>query len=405
MSNSNSTGLHPAQLLRIGKRFRIIRRIGGGAFGDVYVGQDVVTEEHVAIKLEPVNTTHQPHLQHEARLYQLLWRGIVTVGIPRLRYFGREGSFNAMVMDLLGPSLEDLYDYCGRLFNLKTVCMLAIQMIQRLEFVHALGFLHRDLKPENFVMGIGRRAHHLYLIDMGLSKRFRDPKTQEHIPFIEGKALTGTARYVSISTHIGYQQARRDDLESVALILIYFAAGGLPWQGVRCISKLQKYEQIKKMKMETPVHDLCKDVSCPHPFMQLLNYARDLEFTQCPDYAWCVRLFTDLMLHMEWENDFAFQWLERNPRAAGKLQPGSDTPKSPAPVDVSENTDGNTSLHHSMLSNGSSMMTAGSPMAPSKCLMRRPRKGSADDGVLSPTRTEPDLKAGNDDADLQSEFM
>jgi len=216
---------HPVQTIKLGKRYRLIRRIGGGAFGEVFVAHDTVTEEQVAVKLEPVVTSHQAHLQHEARLYSYLYRGVVTVGLPRVRYFGREGDFIVMVMDLLGPSLEDLFTYCGNKFNMKTTLMLADQMISRLEFLHSMHYLHRDLKPENFAMGLGRRSHHVYMIDLGLAKRFRDAKTLDHITFIDGKSLTGTARYVSVATHLGHHQSRRDDMESLGFVLIYFAAG------------------------------------------------------------------------------------------------------------------------------------------------------------------------------------
>lgn len=307
IGSSSTSSIHPALQIKIGKRYRLVRRIGGGAFGEVYAGIDLVTEEYVAIKLEPYLSAHQPHLQHEARLYTSLCRGVVNAGIPRLRFFGREGEFNVMVIDLLGPSLEELFEYCGRKFNLKTVCMLADQMIARLEFLHSMSYLHRDLKPENFVMGINRRAHHVYLIDMGLAKRYRDPKTLEHIPFIEGKALTGTARYVSMYTHLGYQQSRRDDLESIGYILLYFVNGALPWQGLRCTNKVAKYEKIKQMKVEMTIDQMCKDL--PIAFSQLLKYSRGLKFDETPDYQLLFGLFDNEMQRNEYDHDYDFHWL------------------------------------------------------------------------------------------------
>merc|ERR1740121_2880022 len=106
-------------------------------------------------------------------------------------------------------------------------------MIHRLQGLHAKGLLHRDIKPENFLVGLGANAHKVFAIDFGLSKRFRDSRTRAHIPFREGKRLTGTARYVSINTHLGLEQSRRDDLESVGYVLLYFLRGSLPWQGLR----------------------------------------------------------------------------------------------------------------------------------------------------------------------------
>jgi serine/threonine protein kinase len=146
-----------------------------------------------------------------------------------VHFHGVEAEYNIMVIDLLGPSIADLFVYCGNHFSLKTTLMLADQMIARIDSLHKKNFIHRDIKPENFLMGIGKNSHVVYLIDFGLSKKYREMKTHQHIPYKENKNLTGTARYASLNAHLGIEQSRRDDLEAIGYVLVYFAAGRLPW--------------------------------------------------------------------------------------------------------------------------------------------------------------------------------
>ncbi|PSS14040.1 Casein kinase 1-like protein [Actinidia chinensis var. chinensis] len=283
-------------------KFKLGRKIGSGSFGELYLGVNIQTGDEVAIKLESVKTKH-PQLHYESKIYSILQGG---TGIPNLKWFGVESEYNVMIIDLLGPSLEDLFNYCNRKFTLKTVLMLADQLINRVEYVHSRGFLHRDIKPDNFLMGLGRKANQVYIIDFGLAKKYRDLQTHKHIPYRENKNLTGTARYASVNTHLGVEQSRRDDLESLGYVIMYFLRGSLPWQGLRAGNKKQKYDKISEKKMLTPIEVLCK--SYPSEFISYFHYCRSLRFEDKPDYSYLKRLLRDLFIREGYQFDYVFDW-------------------------------------------------------------------------------------------------
>lgn len=288
--------------LRVGNKYRLGRKIGSGSFGDIYLGTTINTGEEVAIKLECIRTKH-PQLHIESKFYKMMQGGI---GIPRIIWCGSEGDYNVMVMELLGPSLEDLFNFCSRRFSLKTVLLLADQMISRIDYIHSRDFIHRDIKPDNFLMGLGKKGNLVYIIDFGLAKKFRDGRFKEHIAYKENKNLTGTARYASINTHLGIEQSRRDDLESLGYVLMYFNLGVLPWQGLKAANKRQKYERISEKKLSTTILTLCKGF--PNEFANYLNYCRQMYFEQRPDYCYLRKLFRNLFHRLGFTYDYVFDW-------------------------------------------------------------------------------------------------
>ncbi|CAD8079548.1 unnamed protein product [Paramecium sonneborni] len=282
--------------------FSFEKKIGSGSFGQIFLGINNKTGQEVAIKLE-IATIKHPQLWFEGKLYKLLQGGD---GIPLTYWFGSENEYNILVMELLGANLEELFNQCKRKFSLKTVLMIGQQMITRIEFLHNKNFIHRDIKPDNFLIGIDKKCTIIYMIDFGLSKKYRDSRTNLHIPYRDGKSLTGTARYASINTHLGVEQSRRDDLEAIGYVLVYFLNGQLPWQGLKTDNKTDKYEKIAQCKIGTTVEKLCEGL--PEEFSIYLNYCQSLKFEERPDYVWLRRLFKDLFVKMKYVNDNLFDW-------------------------------------------------------------------------------------------------
>ncbi|XP_051825258.1 casein kinase I-like [Antechinus flavipes] len=359
-SSSSNSNILSSEFI-VGGKYKLIRKIGAGSFGDIYLAINITNNEELAVKLESQKARH-PQLLYESRLYKLLQGGM---GIPRTRWYGQEKEYNILVMDLLGPSLEDLFNFCSRKFTLKTVLMLADQMITRIEYVHTKSFIHRDIKPDNFLMGIARPRNtrggysggkrkrggaavanrsqdpsfsglnQLYLIDFGLAKRYRDNRTKQHIPYREDKNFTGTARYASINAHLGIEQSRRDDVESLGYVLMYFNKSILPWQGIKAATKKQKYEKIIEKKMSIPVDVLCQGF--PSEFAMYLNYCRGLRFEEAPDYLYLRQLFRILFRSLDYKYDFMFDWTllkqkAEQEQAASSSDQGQKTQPPPPPA-------------------------------------------------------------------------
>jgi len=171
MGSVNDDDEHELFDVKIGDRYRIVRKIGSGAFGQIYLGIEEENGAEVAVKLE--ERTHQLHL--ESKVLAILKH---QTGFPNLRFFGKERHYNVLVMDLTGPTIEDLFNVCGRSFSLKTILMLIDQLISRIECIHSRGIIHRDIKPDNLCMGLGKESSTVIMIDFGLSKCFLRAKTQ-----------------------------------------------------------------------------------------------------------------------------------------------------------------------------------------------------------------------------------
>ena len=272
----------PVNEITLGTRYKMFinRKLGNGAFGDVYQGQNKKDKTLVAIKVEKNKKENFSQLKNEAYLLKYLSG---CEGIPKIYLHAKTNEYSFLIMDLLGPSLANILLKNKNNLPLKKVLNYSLQMLDRIEYIHQRHIIHRDIKPENFLVSKNKfNQEIIYLIDFGLAKRFRDPKTGLHIPYKDGKSLTGTARFASIYTHLGIEQSRRDDLEGMMYTLLYLIKGKLPWQGLKAKSKEEKCQKIMEKKIDIPIEKLCKGLH--KNFGIILHYCRSLLFDEKPNY-------------------------------------------------------------------------------------------------------------------------
>ena len=285
------------------KKYLLMNKIAQGSFGAVYYGMNTHTKEKVAIKLEERNK-QKTFLEREA----FILYNLKGPGIPEIKTFGRNKKYNILVQTLLGKSLYDIFDSNNKKFNVKDICNIGIQILERFEYVHSKNYIHRDIKPQNFLIGRENNDENIiYLIDFGLAKKYRSERGN-HVKFSITSKVTGTPRFSSLNAMRGVEQSRRDDLESLCYIIIYFFNGFLPWQGLQYCSILERFNAILDMKKNIKVSSLCEGL--PTEISELFRYVKKLGFTEEPNYNYMKQLFLSILKKNRLNNDNNFSWIK-----------------------------------------------------------------------------------------------
>lgn len=285
---------------KIANLYQCLRKISSGSFGTVYSGINLQTKQEIAIKIEKIQNVEMKSVFREV---QFLKRLEAIKGIPRIFWYGSIGHYDIMVLSLLGKDLA-AYLKIYHKFSLKTVVLLADQILTILEEVHHLGIIHRDLKPENIVLGRSDENNQVFLLDFGISKVFRD-NYGRHIPWRENKSFIGTARYASLAAHEGFETSRKDDLESLGYVLLFLLKGSLPWQNLN-VSEKDKCRKVGELKAGLKPEELFKDF--PEEFAKYLDYVKGLSFKQIPDYNFMKGLFIKVAINNKYSLDKKFDW-------------------------------------------------------------------------------------------------
>ena len=295
----NNKNKDPLLFKKYFTKYRTVKKLGEGSFGKVYKAE--YKGEYYAAKFEERNKG-QNLLQNEANIMSYL-KGPY---IPAILSYGYSGEYNVLVMQLLGKSLEELINKLKK-FSVKTSSLLIYQMINIMKFIHDRHIIHRDIKPDNFLMGLNKKNADLYLLDFGLSKKYRSSRTLVQYPYIKRNKLTGTARYASIHALEEMEQSRRDDMESIGYVIMFFLRGELPWQGLKVKSKEDKYRKILDKKKETSSKTLCANF--PDEFREYVEYTRKLSYEEEPNYEKYKNKFYNLICNKRGESfDYIYDW-------------------------------------------------------------------------------------------------
>jgi len=269
------------------KKYRPLRKISHGEFSEVYYGINIQNNKKVALKTEYRHTMNKLLESESFFLFSL--KG---TGIPKVLSFGHNKEYDILIMPLLGKSLKELYISKNSNLEFKDICLISMQIIERIKWVHSRNIIHRDIKPDNFLVGL-EDPDIIYLIDFGLSKKYKSSTTGKHINFFEVKKFTGSVSFASVNALKFKEQSRRDDLESICYMIIYLMKGSLPWQKIKVNNKKESYMKMGFYKKNIKPEKLCENL--PREMIDFVNYVKKLQFEEEPDYSY-LKNFFEIML-------------------------------------------------------------------------------------------------------------
>ncbi|KAJ3352322.1 hypothetical protein GGF32_003810 [Allomyces javanicus] len=289
-------------------KLRIVGPIGAGGFGSLYKAVDKVTGAAVAIKTCTDKPQAVSQLQWEYEIYKDIEKSTDNVAWPRAYTLGHDKKRGwVLSMDLLGPSVDTIFTQHRHRLDPRFVAYFMYKAVHALMVFHNCGYVHRDIKAHNFVMELDYANEpfpEIFLIDYGLAKVYSIRDTGTHAPYATGKSLKGTVRYSSIHTHLGVEQSRRDDLESLGYVAMYLVKGTVPWQGINTKTQNRQdvYDKILNMKMDWPVERLLADIPNPafrNAMASYMLYCKHLGYEEQPDYYYCMSLFKPFFAYVQ----------------------------------------------------------------------------------------------------------
>ncbi|KAF8551979.1 kinase-like protein [Imleria badia] len=304
--------------------------LGYGSFGDVYDGIHVLTGAPVAMKRDTSGNSKSimPHvcettrypcaLPYEAQVYKV---STGETGFPSLRWHGVQEGVHVLVIDKLGPDLDAVRRLCRGHLSFRTVLLLGLQMLERVESVHSRGLILRDVTPKNFVMGLSEHSSIVHLLDFGLVRPFVNPVTKEHIPFVDNLERVGTARYTSHNMLLKRETSRRDDIEALGNVLLFLLRGRLPWQGIHAPSVEAKFDRLIEMRVGKAMQDFIDESPGRDLWHTWFTHCRDLAFIDKPDYDFLKGIITSQILKEHGGADGRFDWLDGGMLECGTLVP------------------------------------------------------------------------------------
>ena len=285
-------------------KYSIKYLISKGSFGEVYLGTNVLNNKDYAIKME--RTSKGESLLKEEAYVLLFLKG---PGLPNVITFGISGRYHILIENLLGKSIYNIWLEKEKKFNIKDTCMFAIQALERVEYVHSTNYLHTDIKPGTFLVGNPDQSQ-IYLIDFGNARKYRSSRTGKHLPFSRNYKIYGTTIFLSLNVLKGIEQTRKDELESLGLVIIYLYKGYLPWSNYKFKDIFQALEKIKAIKENLSMKQLCHGL--PIEMFEYMNYIKNMNFEDTPDYRYLQSLFLNILKKIGEKNDLFFSWVDKS---------------------------------------------------------------------------------------------